>query len=91
MAVNRSTINHLPTVFRTDANEKFLSATLDQLISEPTLRKVYGYVGRKFAPTYRSNDSYVVEPTTDRQNYQLEPSIVIKDTTAKKDVNFFAS
>ena len=31
----RKSINLLPGVFRTDVNDKFLSATLDQLVSEP--------------------------------------------------------
>ena len=73
------TIQFLPEVFRTDVNRKFLNATVDQLISEPNLKKVNGYIGRKLAPSYKTADSYIEEPTTDRQNYQLEPSIVIKN------------
>jgi hypothetical protein len=88
MAVRKS-INLLPGVFQTDANEKFLSATLDQLISEPSLKNLYGYVGRKFSPTYNPGDSYVTEDTTERQNYQLEPSMIIKD--AQGEISFFAS
>jgi hypothetical protein len=73
------TIQFLPEVFRTDTNRKFLNATVDQLISEPNLKKVNGYIGRKLAPSYKTTDSYIEEPTTDRQNYQLEPSLVIKN------------
>jgi hypothetical protein len=75
------TIQFLPEVFRTDVNRKFLNATVDQLISEPNLKKVNGYIGRKLAPSYKTTDSYIEEPTTDRQNYQLEPSLVIKIPT----------
>ena len=71
------TINFLPEVFQTDTNKKFLNATLDQLVSEPNFKKVNGYIGRKFAPTYKTSDSYVNETDTDRQNYQLEPSTVV--------------
>ncbi len=53
----RKSINLLPSVFRTDVNDKFLSATLDQLISDPKLKNLYGYIGRKFAPTYVDGDS----------------------------------
>ena len=88
MAV-RKTRNFLPTVFQTDTNEKFLSATMDQLISEPTLTNVYGYVGRKFAPTFKSSDSYVTETTADRQNYQLEASTVVRDES--NDITFFSN
>ena len=73
------TIDLLPIVFRTDSNKKFLSATLDQLVSEPNFQRVNGYIGRQFAPTYKAGDSYITEPDKLRQNYQLEPSVVIRD------------
>jgi len=75
------TIQFLPEVFRTDTNKKFLNATVDQLISEPNLKRVNGYIGRKLAPSYKNTDNYIEEPTIDRQNYQLEPSLIIKNTT----------
>jgi len=78
MAVNKS-IQFLPEIFRTKTNEKFLHATVDQLISEPNLKKVNGYIGRKLAPSYKTTDSYIQEPSADRQNYQLESSIIIKN------------
>ena len=80
-------IKFLPSIFQTETNDKFLSATLDQLISEPDLKKVYGYIGRKFAPTYKSGDSYIQEPTAERQNYQLEPSVIIKENN---DISLFS-
>ena len=75
------TIQFLPEVFRTDTNRKFLNATVDQLVSEPNLKKVNGYIGRKLAPSYKNTDSYIEEPTTNRQNYQLEPGIVVRNPT----------
>ena len=88
MAVKK-TINFLPTIFRSDTNTKFLSATMDQLVEEPNLTKLYGYIGRKFAPTYKTGDSYISEATGSRQNYQLEPSIEV--TNKSGDVTFFSS
>lgn len=85
----RKTYNFLPTTFRSDTNQKFLSATMDQLVSDPDFVTLYGYIGRRFAPTYKSTDSYVLESTADRQNYQLEPSIVIKNT--QQNTTFFAT
>jgi len=85
----RKTQTFLPQIFQTDTNQKFLSATMDQLVSEPDLQTLYGYIGRKFAPTYKSGDSYVIESSEDRQNYQLEPSILIKDD--QNNVTFFAT
>ena len=85
----RKSINLLPNVFRTDVNDKFLSATLDQLISEPSLTNLYGYIGRKFAPTFVAGDSYITEASSDRQNYQLEPATINTDTD--DNTTFFAS
>ena len=85
----RKTQTFLPQIFQTDTNQKFLSATMDQLVSEPDLQTLYGYIGRKFSPTFVNSDSYVIEPSADRQNYQLEPSIVIRDE--QKNITFFAS
>lgn len=83
MAVVKS-IQFLPEIFRTDTNKKFLNATVDQLISEPQLKKINGYIGRKLAPSFKNTDNYIIEPTTDRQNYQLEPSLIIKDPVTNK-------
>ena len=83
MAVVKS-IQFLPEIFRTDTNKKFLNATVDQLISEPQLKKINGYIGRKLAPSYKNTDNYISEPTSDRQNYQLEPSLIIKDPVTNK-------
>ena len=85
----RKSYNLLPGIFQTDTNKKFLAATVDQLISEPDLKTVNGYIGRKFAPTYKSKDSYIVESTDDRQNYQLEPSIVVRNDAG--EITFFAT
>ena len=60
MAANQSTLKFLPSIFQTDTNQKFLSATLDQLVSEDDQRRINGYIGRKFAPTYKPADNYKI-------------------------------
>lgn len=72
MAYRRS-LDFLPSVFRTDVNDKFLHATVDQLISEPELRRLDGYVGRRFSPVAGPDDSFINELSDVRQDYQLEP------------------
>lgn len=79
----------LPEIFRTETNRKFLSATVDQLISESNNIRVESYVGRRDAATYQAGDTYVNEPTLLRQNYQLEPSVVVGDTSGQ--VDFYSS
>ena len=77
MALRKSQVL-LPNIFQTTKNNKFLNATVDQLISEPSLQRVNSFIGRKFAPNFTVGDSYVQEIDAARQNYQLEPAVVYK-------------
>lgn len=74
----RKTIDFLPEIFKSETNKKFLGATFDQLISEPNLTRINGFIGRKFSPVFATGKNYIVEPTNDRQNYQFEPAVVVK-------------
>lgn len=79
---DKRSVNLLPEIFRTTTNRKFLSATLDQLTQEPQTRRTQGYVGRKIGPGVNPQDNYVIEPTAERANYQLEPAVTfLKDGT----------
>ncbi len=79
----------LPRYYRTDANKKFLQATVDQLIQPGTVKKINGYVGRQNSKSTNSKDIFVEAADVTRQNYQLEPSLLVKDelenTTFFKD------
>lgn len=70
------TVEFLPEIFQTPVNRQFLNATLDQLTQEPAYQKTQGFVGRKIGPGVNAADRYVIEPTTERNNYQLEPGVV---------------
>ena len=77
------TSDFLPGVFRTNTNKRFLNATMDQLIQEPKLNNVYGYVGRQdLSPAYQTTDPYVRETDSYSQFYQLEPGLVINERIA---------
>ena len=84
---------HLPRYFRTTPNEKFLSSTLDQFMQPGVAEKLSGYYGRKTAKSFKIDDNYVGDVSAARENYQLEPACVIKDTldnvTFYKDYNDF--
>lgn len=88
----RSSVNFLPSFYRTDKNSKFLSSTLDQFISEPKLDRLNGFIGSKLTPNYiPSKDQYIPSPQGDTRKYQLEPSLVIYDTdrtTVKKAFSY---
>jgi hypothetical protein len=74
-----NTINFLPSTFRTSTNQRFLGATLDQLYTQDSDVQINGYIGRTFAPTYKLKDNYVPDTDALRKNYQLEPSLVVRD------------
>jgi hypothetical protein len=84
---NVTTIQFLPEFFRSETNQRFLGATLDQLVADAVNAPVNGYIGRTFAPTYKQTDNYVPEITTSRQNYQLEAGVVVKDQQGQVSFN----
>src|SRR6056300_140040 len=84
----RPSSNLLPQIFQTESNKKFLSSTLDQLIEPSSLEKLSAFVGRRYHPTYRTNDVYVKEVSSERQNYQLEPSVTYQSDG--ENVDFIA-
>ena len=76
--VDKNSLDFLPKVFQTKTNQRFLNATIDQLIQEPNLGRIYGYIGRQdLSPAYRVGDPYVQETDSYSQFYQLEPGLVI--------------
>jgi hypothetical protein len=70
----------LPKFYQTDSNKKFLQATLDQLISSGSINKINGYVGRENAKATTGDDIFVKAASAFRQQYQLEPGLVINDS-----------
>lgn len=84
----RRTVELLPSIFRTTANDKFMSAVVDPLVQPGVLQKLVGYVGRRYGKTYRGADVYLDSDNTLRSRYQLEPGVVIKDDSGKV-LNFY--
>lgn len=73
----RKTSELLPTIFRTDANEKLLASTLDAFTQPGVLQKTFGYIGKRFGKTYNGNDVYLDSDESLRSRYQLEPGVTI--------------
>ncbi len=83
----RKSIELLPVIFRTDANEKFLSGTVDQLIQKPNLKKIDGFIGSKIVKTFDpSVDSYLSDVSSYalRDTYELEPGLIIRNSITDK-------
>ena len=72
-------VNFLPNFYKTDANKKFLQATVDQIVQPGAVKKINGFIGRKTAKAAVGDDVYIDAPTDQRQDYQLEPSFTVKD------------
>jgi hypothetical protein len=87
MATQVRTLTFLPEIFQTETNDQFLSSTLDVLTNKTNLKPVQGYIGQKAGYGISGNDKYVVEPTEQRNRYQLEPSVAFlkKDTSTATD------
>jgi hypothetical protein len=78
-ANGRKSSNFLPKFYQSDANKKFLQATVDQLVQPGTVKKINGYIGRENAKATTGDDIFVAAATALRQQYQLEPGLVIND------------
>jgi hypothetical protein len=83
----RKTSELLPQIFQTEANSKFLAATLDPLVQPGVLEKKVGYLGRRYGKTYKSTDVYLDTDQTLRSRYQLEPAVVVEKN--EKIENFY--
>lgn len=83
----RKTVELLPTVFQTPANDKFLSGVLDPFVQPGVLQKSVGYIGRRYGKTYNGKDIYLDTDETLRSRYQLEPGVVYNNQN--KIENFY--
>ncbi|CAB4125910.1 hypothetical protein UFOVP181_328 [uncultured Caudovirales phage] len=72
--------NFLPKFFQSDSNKKFLQATVDQLVQPGTVNKINGYIGKENAKASTGADIFIAAATSARQNYQLEPGLVVNDS-----------
>ena len=79
----------LPRIYRSDANTKFLHATVEQLTKRGSLTKLNGFIGHQHAKAVVNSDIFVKAADQTRQNYQLEPALTIEnqqgDTVFFKD------
>ena len=83
----KTSLSFVPKYFRTSSNRKFLSATIDQMLSEGEVEKINAFIGRKTFEPYRVSDKYLQGATKQREDYQFEPAVIIKDSL--DNVTFF--
>lgn len=89
MAITRRTLDFLPSVFQTNTNSRFLTATMDQLVSEPLMTRMSSYVGRaEGSAVYQAGDPYIQEGDSFAQHYQLEPSLAVRNRKVTLDKEY---
>ncbi len=75
----RNIVDLLPPIHQTDTNQRFFSSSINHLFTPGAGTQINGYVGEQ-PPYYDpTQDFYLIEPTTSRQFYQLEATMVSKD------------
>ena len=75
----RKSVDLLPQIFKTNANEKFMAGVIDPLIQPGVLQKTVGYVGKRYGKTFNGKDIYLDTDNTLRSRYQLEPGVIINN------------
>ena len=65
----------LPGVHQTPVIKNFFETTVEQLFSKSKIDSISGYVGRKDVNLYEFKDTYITQPTSDREKFSLEPVV----------------
>ena len=81
----RNSSDLLPGIFKTEQNEKFLKSTVDAITQPGVLKKIAGYVGKRYGRTFTGSDVYLENDETLRSRYQLEPGVISQENGEVKD------
>ena len=77
---------HLPQVFQTPVNQKWLDASFDQMISKADLDVMADWIGSKSGKHRTILDGFLPDNSESlRSGLQLEPAIVTRDDAGKLD------
>jgi len=88
VSTDSTALSFLPEVFQTEKLKNFFDGTVEQVLRKPNDEKTTEYIGRKTDVYFDSSkDNYKIEKTKNRQNYQLEPGIVLKDNDSGETTN----
>ena len=75
----QTAVDLIPKFYQSRDNVKFIQSTIDQLVQKGTTKKVNGYIGRENAKSANGKDVFVKAADQARQNYQLEPGVLVKN------------
>lgn len=81
----------LPAVHQTPVIKNFFDTTVEQLFSKANIDSVSAYIGRKEEDLYDAKDTYILQPTADRDKFSLEPVVnsIDQDTGLSTNKMFY--
>lgn len=83
VSTDSTALSFLPEIFQTEKLKNFFDGTVEQVLRKPNDEKTTEYIGRKSDVYYSATkDNYKIEKTKNRQNYQLEPGVIVKDNSS---------
>ena len=77
----------LPVVHQTPVIKNFFDTTVEQLFSKANIESVSAYIGRKEEDLYDAKDTYILQPTADRDKFSLEPVVNTVDQETGQSTN----
>lgn len=80
--------NFLPSVFRTNKIKNFMDSTTETLFNDQNSENKSYFVGRKAGGLFDPmNDYYAQERSKIRDDYQLEPTLIVRDKNTSEVTN----
>ena len=80
----------LPVVNQTTTIKNFFDTTVEQLFSKSNIESISAYAGSKDFEVFSADDTYLLEPTADRDKYSLEPVVNnINQLSGRSENNMF--
>lgn len=87
--ISDSILNLLPDRNNTLKNQMFFGSSIDHLFKKGSGVQIDGYIGEKPVWYDPETDYYISETTTERSNYQLEPTMVSVNSNLEYDAAVF--
>ena len=77
----------LPAIHQTPVIKNFFDTTVEQLFSKANVESMSAYVGKRDEDLLNARDTYILQPTADRDKFSLEPAVSSIDQTTGRSTN----
>ena len=81
----------LPVTHQTPVIKNFFDTTVEQLFSKANIETVSAYIGKKDENLFTATDTYILQPTADRDKFSLEPVVnsIDQETGVNTNLMFY--